>query len=376
MRYLIIALMLLTTMVNAQNEVNITGKILGIDTDKAVLLHFGNAISDTVPVVGGNYSLSAKDIVVDSYVVEFIETGIYLPLVLEPCNMEVIASKYQIDGNYINKSIITGSKLHDVLAELRFVYRKGFEKIPDDEIEHYHKMMAIQAKRGLTDEEKDFYEPWREKYIPILLEEYAKSAFALMKKHADEPVIMLLLNEVAGYLSPAQLKEVVNLIPDEIMADRHMVDYRHMKSDNGDKNANAYDFTLEDLNGNMHSLSDFKGKYVLLDFWASWCGPCKEAMPHTAHLHEKYKDKGLQVININLDVSEENWRDDSKDLKITWLNLHARKDKDGSNKVANRYLITALPTVVFIDPEGNIIFQGAGVEGEDLNKLLKEHLGE
>jgi peroxiredoxin len=118
----------------------------------------------------------------------------------------------------------------------------------------------------------------------------------------------------------------------------------------------APDFVLKDIDGNEAKLADFKGKVVLIDFWASWCGPCKRAMPHIQRIYEKYKDKDVVVLGINTRESQEGKVEPFlKEHKITYRTL---VDNDG--KVAKQYRVRGIPALFLIDMEGRIQFKHTG----------------
>jgi thiol-disulfide isomerase/thioredoxin len=135
----------------------------------------------------------------------------------------------------------------------------------------------------------------------------------------------------------------------------------------------APDFTLTDLQGNQVSLSDFTGqKAVMIDFWASWCGPCKRAMPHTQKVHDDYGDQ-VQVLAISLDGSKEEASNFIQSEGYTFTVLWDAKVQD----VAEQYSVTGIPHMVFIDKDGNIAdtLTGAGGEGAVLDKLKSIGVG-
>jgi len=111
----------------------------------------------------------------------------------------------------------------------------------------------------------------------------------------------------------------------------------------------APDFSLKTLEGQEMTLASLKGKVVLIDFWATWCGPCRESIPHLATLYKNYRDKGFEVIGVSVDKGEaEMVRRFSKSMDIPYPILIA------SEEVTRSYAVTALPTAFLIDREGNI----------------------
>ncbi len=112
-------------------------------------------------------------------------------------------------------------------------------------------------------------------------------------------------------------------------------------------------FTLQDLNGKQVSLSDFKGKVVLLDFWATWCGPCRRAIPHLEALHRKYKDEGLVVIGINHERDHDKVKAFARD-HISYITLL------DANEQFTEYGIKGIPTLYYIDREGKVRYRDVG----------------
>ncbi|MDD3990082.1 MAG: TlpA disulfide reductase family protein, partial [Bacteroidales bacterium] len=140
-------------------------------------------------------------------------------------------------------------------------------------------------------------------------------------------------------------------------------------------------FATIDINGNPLSLSDFKGKYVILDFWASWCVPCRKSNPHLKALYEKYKDKGLEVICISDDDSKpDKWREAVEKDQIGMFKHVLRGLKilpgykfDRTNDISEPYAVHSLPTKFLIDRNGNMVGK---VTSEELEAKLKEVFGE
>jgi len=115
------------------------------------------------------------------------------------------------------------------------------------------------------------------------------------------------------------------------------------------ESSSAPGFTLQSLEDRELTLTSLKGKVVILDFWATWCAPCREAIPHLIQLHKDYQDKGLAVIGMNVDKGEgEKVRRFVQSVEIPYPILFA------SEEVARSYGVTALPTTVLIDREGKI----------------------
>jgi len=122
------------------------------------------------------------------------------------------------------------------------------------------------------------------------------------------------------------------------------------------------------MNGLTTSLSDFRGKYVLLDFWGSWCGPCRAENPDIIKAYKTYKEKNFEIISVSLDTKKQDWLDAIQKDGLPWL--HVSDLKGWKNEVALMYGINAVPQMFLLDPNGVIIAKDLG--GEDLAKKLEE----
>jgi peroxiredoxin len=132
----------------------------------------------------------------------------------------------------------------------------------------------------------------------------------------------------------------------------------------------AVDFTQNDTANRPVSLSSFKGKYVLVDFWASWCRPCRIENPAVVAAYNEFKDKNFTVLGVSLDQSRDNWINAIHADNLTWS--HVSDLKSWSNEVAQLYKIQGIPANMLLDPNGKIIARN--LRGEDLHNKLKQLL--
>ena len=132
----------------------------------------------------------------------------------------------------------------------------------------------------------------------------------------------------------------------------------------------AIEFVQNDTSGHPVSLSSFRGKYLLVDFWASWCGPCRRENPKVVEAFNQYKDKNFTILGVSLDKSKDPWVKAIQDDRLTWT--HVSDLKYFNNEVAVKYRIDKIPQNFLIDPNGKIIAKN--LSGEELIRKLKEVL--
>ena len=131
------------------------------------------------------------------------------------------------------------------------------------------------------------------------------------------------------------------------------------------------DFTVAGIKGDSIKLSSLKGKVFILDFWASWCGPCRYSNKHLVKMYNKYKDKGFEILSVSLDDQKNDWKKAASKDKITWMSAI---DPGGWEAMtATKWQVDAIPASFLINKNGDVV--AINLEKDELEKKIKELLG-
>jgi peroxiredoxin len=133
---------------------------------------------------------------------------------------------------------------------------------------------------------------------------------------------------------------------------------------------NAIELSLPDQNGKIVSLSELKGKVVLIDFWASWCGPCRHNNPHLTKLYRKYHEMGLEIYGVSLDENEKDWKKAIRHDKLSWVQVI--DEKAWAALSAAKYGVDMIPSSFLVDRQG--VIRAINAEGTELENNVRDLL--
>lgn len=284
-------------------------------------------------------------------------------LFLEPGKMQLT-----VPFEDFRKATLTGSATQTAYSGLEQI-KKG--------IEQKYKLQ-LDSMRDEPDHEKA--SEIRERLAPFF-EEMDQADYRFFDQHPQSYVTLWQLRFHSGDLPiEAQQKYYDKLGPAlQKTAGGREIAAEIRKLRNGSPGSKAANFSAMDINGKKLSLSDYKGKYVLLDFWASWCVPCRKGNPHLKALYAQYKDKGIEFIGISDDDSNPAaWKKAVAKDDLPWRHVLRGMDrnlmragKTSDKDISEKYGIHSLPTKILINPEGMIIGR-YGSEGDELDRMLEK----
>lgn len=379
MRLWVVLLTIMTILFSCgeKNKFILNGTIKGINKDKIVLGTFDMASMsvigiDTTEVNDGRFSFKREFLKTSNYSLKLINADVIISAVLENGKISLTADINDVERNYIHDVKFKGA-VNQALLD-RFLKMK--EEILKQDKYGYCKEIAEKLKGAKLHDESAALNEKLNQLAPNLEKEVNKAKLDLIRNNIEKYFVSQVFPFVKQFASIEEIKELYALLPEESKKNERVVNV--MKSIQAKERIQpgkeAPDFNLKTPEGKEFSLSDLKGKYVLVDFWASWCKPCRMSFPHMKELYAKYQTKGFEILGVTNDNNHKAWIKAINDDEIPWINVADEfPGKYTPARVISDYGMDFLPSTVLIDPNGIIIAKL--LHGHELDDKLQEIFG-
>lgn len=250
----------------------------------------------------------------------------------------------------------------------------AYQKVRDEINDIQTEMSKIYEKLSDGEEKDESVQASMEKLSEDLEQQFVDALVRGTKNNATNEVGVHMLKNFYYYMDTPDLAEIVSLIPEKFTSDEGISRIKEQvtKLTSTAVGQKFTDFQLNDPDGKPVKLSDYagKGKVVLVDFWASWCGPCRQEMPNVVKVYKEYKNKGFEIVGVSLDQTADAWKKGIADLGITWPQMSDLKY--WQCEAAQIYGVSAIPHTVLIDKDGTIVERN--LRGEKLYERIAELL--
>lgn len=236
----------------------------------------------------------------------------------------------------------------------------------------YKQVQALQNEYASLQEDKE-----AEQKVKVLEQKYQEAMdnqVKTIKAFTEKDNGAIIDFYAVSYLNIDENYDFIKSIVDKHKADIAKSEYTQQYADKFATYANlaignvAPDIVMNDPNGKEIKLSSLRGKVVLLDFWASWCGPCRQENPNNVKLYKQYKDKGFEIYGVSLDKKMEDWTGAIMQDQLTWI--HVSDLKFWNSSAAAAYKVEAIPATFLLDKDGKILAKN--LRGEELSAFLKK----
>ena len=362
----IIALILLTGCKQVDNKFELSGNVIG-DTDGiVVLIQVGQSRFDaeTSPILDGKFHITGSLEYPEKFslMTEKPDQRMFSPITIFIAPNDNI--EIELNTENIEKSVIKGSLVNDEFQR----YFNAVDGYVDDQVNQWiaEYKKAEEINDTLRMNELEIQES-------VLYDEIkkirAKRAYEYIKTNPKSFVSAYSLYEYRETLDAKQIDELLGLLDKSLHNSRYI--YNIVNADRNQPGIKASDFTLKDLQNNEIVFSKFsKDKVILLDFWASWCSPCRKSIPTLEKIYQQYKDRGFEILGISQDRDMQTLQKTIETDQISWTNL---LDVKGINAVTHLYNCSSLPSNILIDRHGIVVARNVNLSDieNEIVKLLR-----
>ena len=340
---------------NAQSGYKVTGTVEGMPDGKAIIATVNGSSLDTLAkadVKNGSFEFTGNvSEPTGAYLMVIGQRGA-IPFMLENANITVNAGQA---GLTVTGS--EGQKIYDQFMAINTTTQQEAMKLQQE----YQAANGDQAKMQAV----------QEAYAKLMTDAQAKET-ELIKANPDSYVSTFVIVSSMGQMEYEQLKERYNLLGEKAKASAQgkAIAAQIAKLESTAIGQIAPNFTITTPEGESISLYDIKGKVKLIDFWASWCGPCRGENPHVVEIYKEYHPKGLEIFGVSLDNNKEAWVKAIADDGLVWK--HGSDLKGWQSAPAQLYSVSGIPHTVLLDENNKIIAKN--LRGDELKQKIAELL--
>lgn len=367
---------------NSQAGYVLKGVFKGAGNGNAILtMHAkgGLVICDTVKMKGGKFVFEGEVPCVGFALVTVAPEGkeaVQMRVALENSKIEMRGDWRNVGINeeeelVIKGMTVTGSKNNDVNEEIN-KQRYVVEAMP--EFKKYAELAKMVFDAPETLEDTTFYWVYRKEfdaYMARVKEEQLK----IMAANPSVETAAYNLNFMMNEMSLEQLEQVFGLFDEKVRESELVKEVRDCIElrQRIEPGRPAPEFTLARRDGSLLSLSDFRGKVVVLDFWASWCKPCRASFPWVREFYKEYKDKGVEIVGVSIDKNRASWEKALDEEQLPWPQVIDEWVKD-TYRVGGLFYVRAVPMFVIVDKEGKIVVRAHMESKEELSAVVEKAL--
>lgn len=340
-----------------KKQTTINGVLAGIENDTLIVNYFdvsdltrSNIHRDTIALQNGrfSYQLENDSVPMEAYFYVLPRNGAKASSLHKTVSVVTFPGETVELSGSIDNYKVKGNAFHEAYEEVCSICKPYQDKM--NEVSEV--IMNMQSDGTLTPERLDSL---RQVFMPINTE-MKKEMEGYIRQHPDEDISVYMIYDLGK-----DAGELLDIIGEKAQNGCMAPLYRAIKEaianqkvreearNNIKEGVAAPDFTLKDINGNNLSLFSLRGKYIILDFWGSWCGWCIKGIPDMKKYYEKYKDK-MEILGVACRDTEEKWKEAVNKYELPWLHVFNSDDAD----ITMKYGIEGYPTKIVIDPEGKV----------------------